>query len=327
MISRKLWSTLALLCLVVVASARADTAPEPKGITSDDGKWLLSDAEFFVKINIKQMMASDLMTKRGITALKDAIKNNEQLKTVLEAAELDITKDVDSIMASGSGKSAKDAKALVVIRGKFNQVKMQDALEKAAKNDDKLKIVKEGTTTLYEIQSGDSNMYAAFVNKNTMVLTQNKESTVAAVKDGGKKTAVLSKEMKAALGKFTGKESMSMALVVNDELKQMLAKVPNVSGASKVSILTTSVTLSDAVALEIAGITGEADSAKKLSKDIGKLKALGAVLLADNEAIPPIATEMLEAIKINSNKEAVLLELKVTKEMIEKATKGGGKDK
>ena len=88
MISRKLWSTLALLCLVVVASAKADTAPEPKGITSDDGKWLLSDAEFFVKINIKQMMASDLMTKGGITALKDAIKANEQLKTILPSHRL-----------------------------------------------------------------------------------------------------------------------------------------------------------------------------------------------------------------------------------------------
>ena len=188
---RKVWSTLALVGLVVVSAAKADPAPEPKGVTADDSKWLLSDAEFFVKFNIKQMMSSDLMTKGGIAAIKGAIKNNEKLKGLIEATDLDITKDIDSIMASGSGNSAKDAKALVVIRGKFNQVKMQDALEKASKKDDKLKIVKEGNLTLYEFPAGEINLYAAFANANTMVLTQSKESTVDAVKEGGKKAAVI----------------------------------------------------------------------------------------------------------------------------------------
>jgi hypothetical protein len=323
---RKVWSTLALLSLVVVSAAKADPSPEPKGVTVDDSKWLLPDAEFFVKFNVKQMMGSDLMTKGGIAALKDAIKNNEQLKGVLDATDLDLTKDIDSIMASGSGNSAKDAKALVVIRGKFNQVKMQDALEKAAKKDDKLKIVKEGTTTLYEFPAGDTNMYAAFADKNTMVLTHSKEATVAAVKEGGKKSVTLSKGMKSALGKFTGKESVTMALVINDDLQKMLANIPNVgAAASKVSTLTTSMTLTDAVALEIAGVTGEAKSAKNLSNVITALKATGALLLADNEQVPPIALEMLNAVKVSATKEAVLVDLKVTKEMLDKAGKGGAK--
>ena len=323
---RKIWATLALVGFMAISTAKADPAPEPKGVTVDDSKWLLSDAEFFVKFNIKQMMTSDLMTKGGIAALKDLIKSNEQLKGVLDATELDLTKDIDSILATGSGNSAKDAKALVVIRGKFNQAKVEEALERAAKKDDKLKIVKEGTTTLYELPAGDKNMYAAFADKNTMVLTQSKEATVDAVKNGGKKTAGISKGMKTALGKFNGKESMTMALLINDDIQKLLTKIPNLGEASKVSILTTSVTLSDAVSLEMSGVTGEAESAKKLSKELAKFKALGAVLLEGNEEIPPIALEVLNAIKISSSKEAVLIDLKLTKEMLDKATKGG-KDK
>jgi hypothetical protein len=322
---RKLWSTLALVGLIVVGAAKGQLA-EPKGVTVDDSKWLLSDAEFFVKFNVKQMMASDLMTKGGIAALKDAIKNNEQLKGVLEATELDITKDLDSIMASGSGNSAKDAKALVVIRGKFNRVKMQDALEKAAKKDDKLKIVKEGTTTLYEFPAGETNMYAAFADTNTMVLTQSKESTLEAVKEGGKKAATISAGMKSALTRFNGKESMTMALVINNDLQKMLAGIPNVgAAASKLSIVTTAVTLSDAVALDIAGVTGDAKSAKQLSAILDALKATGAAALAGMEEIPPVAGELLGAVKVTASKEAVHIKLDVTKEMLDKAGKGGAK--
>ena len=117
-----------------------------------------------------------------------------------------------------------------------------------------------------------------------------------------------------------------MALVINDDLQQMLAKIPNVgAAASKVSTLTTAVTLTDSVSLEIAGVTGEAKSAKQLSAVLDALKATGAAALAGMEEIPPVAGELLDAIKVSATKDAVHLDLKVTKEMIDKAAKGGAK--
>ena len=96
--------------------------------------------------------------------------------------------------------------------------------------------------------------------------------------------------MKSALSKFNGKESMTMALVLNDDLKQMLAGIPNVgAAASKLSTVTTAVTLTDAVALDIAGVTGDAKSAKQLSAILDALKATGAAALAGMEEIPPVA--------------------------------------
>ena len=133
--------------------------------------------------------------------------------------------------------------------------------------------------------------------------------------------------MKSALSKFNGKESMTMVLVINDDLQKMLAGIPNAgAAASKIATLTTSLTITNSIAFNMAGVTGDAKSAKNLSAVITALKAAGVALLADNEQIPPIAIEILETIKVSASQEAVLVDLKVTKEMLDKAAKGG-KDK
>jgi len=322
LVLRKFSLALAFLGLVMVSSVIAAPLPEPKGVTADDTKWLLSDAEVFVKFNIKQMMTADLMTKGGTAQLKEALKKDERLKEILEAADIDLTKDVDSIMASASGASAKDGKALVVIRGTFNQTKVNDAIKKAAEKNEKLKLVTEGTTQLYEVQAQDHSMYAAFANKNTIVMTQSKEATIDTVKNGGKKAATISKAMESALARFTGKESIALAMVVNDDLKGMLGKIPNVGAAvAKIKTMNASITLSDAVALNLAGYTGEAKSAKQIANVLDAFKALGAGM----EELPAFVGDILNAVSITSTEEAVKIDLKVTKEMIEKAAKSGGK--
>jgi len=320
LLQRKI-AALALLGFLALSAANAAPLPEPKAVTADESKWLLGNAEMFVKFNIKQMMASDLMTKGGTGKLKDAIKNNEQLKAVLEATEIDVTKDVDSILASGSGTTPKDSKVLLVIRGKFNQGKIHDTLKKAAEKEEKLKLVKEGTTQLYEIQNQDKAMYAAFADRNTIVMTQSKDATVDAVKNGGKNAAAINKNLQAALGKFTGKESVAMAMVVNQDLKKMLEKVPNVGAAvSKIQVVNASITLTDAVAVNLAGETGEAKSAKQIANVLDALKALGAGM----EGLPEVVADVLNATKITATKEAVKIDLKLSKEMIDKAAKSGG---
>jgi len=321
---RKIWSLAAILGLIIVTSAQAAPIPEPRAVTTDDTKWLLPNAEAFLKFNFKQLLSADLMTKGGTATLKDAIKKNEHLKSVLEAAEIDPTRDIDSLMASASGSSAKDAKALVVLRGKFNQTKVHDAIKKNAEKNEKLKLSKEGTINLYEIVAQDNSMFAAFADNKTIVLTQSKDATVEAVKNGGRKAVAISKEMQGALSKFTGKESMAMALVVNDDLKKALGDIPNVgAAAAKVKTVTASITLSDIVVVHAAGNTGEPRSAKQLSNVLEALKAAGAAAVGGMDNLPPILGDILDAIKISAGKDAVRLDLKVDKDMIQKAGKGG----
>lgn len=318
---RKTWLALVAV-LVLTAAGNADPAPEPKVVSDDDSKWLVNDAEVIAKVNIKQLMASELMKKVGTDLIKDAIKTNEQAKTIIEATGIDVTRDLDHILISGAGKSAKDVKALVVVRGRFDTTKLHDALKKQADKGDRVKLVKEGATQLYEITEQDQSMFAALVDRNTIVVTQSKAATLDAVKNGGRETVLVSKEMKKALSKFTSKESLSLALVVNEELRKMLNNAPRVGDAAgKLQTLTLGLTITDAVALNLNGVTGDPKAAKQLAAGLELLKAAGGAAVAGMDEVAFLG-DILNELKVVSGKDAVDVNLKITKMLIDKAMKG-----
>lgn len=315
-----------LVAALLAGPALAAPLPEPKAVTGDDAKWLMPDADYFLKVNLKQALGADVMTAGGAAAMKDIFNNNAQFKSVLDSTGVDLTKDLDSLLVTGLGISAKDAKYLAVFRGSFKQDKIHEALKKQAEKDDKLKLVKEGGVQLYEMSQGDNSSYAAFADGSTLVVTHSKDATVDAAKNGGKKAAAISAGMRAAMAKLSGKESFALALVVNSDLQKMLGGLPNVgAAASKVKTLTAGVTLTDAIALNVAGATGEARSATQLANLLKGFKEAGALAVAGMEELPPVAGDVLNAIKISASKEAVLVDLKMTKEMIDSARKAGEK--
>src|SRR5262249_54329452 len=149
----------------------------------------------------------------------------------------------------------KDVKALIVVRGKFNLEKLHTAAENfAKKKPDELKVSREGAVKLYEVKPKDSDkpLFAAFVDRHTLVMTPSKDGPLDAVHTGGKKPAAINKELRSALARFTGKESMAVALVVNDQMKKALGKVPQAAEvAPKLQSVTSQLTLTDAASLAV----------------------------------------------------------------------------
>lgn len=310
---RKVLSGLMLLTLLTALSVGGDPEPAAGG---DDAKWLVNDAEIVFKVNVKQVMNSELMKKGGIEAIKQMIETQEQVKSILEATKLDVTKDLDSILASGKGANPKDVKVRFVVRGNFDVEKIHAALAKRSE----IKMVKDGATTLIEIPGQDQPMFGAFVDKNVLVVTQDKASTIDAVKTGGKKAATMKKEMQSAWGKFTGKESMAMAMVVNDELRKAVQGTPKFGEpASKLQMLTAALTLTNQIQLNVRGVTGDSKSADKLKDLLSEVKGNAA---AAGDALPPPLMAIINAIKIAADKESVKIDLQLTKEMIDKVSKG-----
>src|SRR5262249_7273907 len=148
------------------------------------------------------------------------------VKTLLEAAGLDPFKDVDSILVSSAGGTGRDAKAQIVIKGRFDTDKIHTALKKEAEKKDKVEAVEEGEQQHYQSKLQDQVLWAGFASKSVLVMTHNKENTVDALKHGGTKSAKIGKEMRTALGKFTGKESLTFAMVISDDLKKQFDKAP-----------------------------------------------------------------------------------------------------
>jgi hypothetical protein len=323
---RKTWIVVLALALVAVCSAPLSAAPllGTKGAGDDADKWLLSKPEAVLTINVKQMLASDVI-KANMPAIKDALDKDEAAKTVLQSIGLDPFKDIDSVLISAAGGSAKDAKALVVIKGRFDTDKIHKALAKEAEKKDKIELVKEGDQQLYQVKLQEQTVWAGFASKSVLVVTQGKESTLDAIKNGGKKSAEIGKDMKSALGKFTGKESLTFAMVITEELKKAIDRAPPQVGkaASKLETLTASVSVNDAVELNITGHTSEAKAAKQLSSNLALVKVAAGGFTED---LPPIVGKILDEIKISAEKESVIVALKLTKAMIDEVRKlGGGK--
>jgi hypothetical protein len=334
-IRTNVWKVLALAlvacCGVMLApgyTSLAAPAPGDKpGAPVDTAKWIASDSQMVMTINIRQILESAMVKKAGgPKAITAELKKNEQVQALLKASGLDPVKDLDTILISGSGSPGKEAKVLMVIRGRYDLDKVHTAAtDFAKKNPDELKISKEGTTRLYEIKNNDKSAFAAFADRSTLVVTQSKDSTVDAVKNLGKKAVTISKEMQAALKKFSGKESMAMAMIVTEEMKEALGKVPQAAEiAPKLKSLTGDITLTDAMNLQMLISTSDMKAAAKVLALLKQVKSLAELMVLNNEEIGPVASEMLGALKMATEKTNVTLTLKVTQAMLDKA---GKKDK
>jgi len=323
----KTWLALLALAVALVCVAPAGAAPllGTKGAGDDADKWMVDDADFVFVLNLKQMLGSDIMKKHGTEAAKTLIKSNEQVKTILEAAGLDPFKDVDSMLVSGTlGARAAPSRGLVVLKGRFDPAK---AMKVARDKKDDVEVIKQGDVELIKVKIQDQSAFAAFAGKNTLVIAQTKEATADWISNGGKKSAKVSKPMKTALDGFKGNESLTFSMIVTDDLKKLIARVPQLAVAGpKLQTLTASLTITDAADLKVVGATSDAKAAKQLQGVVTVLKGvLQVTVQGADENIGAALGDILDAVKVTSDKDGVQISLKVSKEQIEKAGKGGGK--
>jgi len=309
----------ALALAVLTAPALAFQGAEPAPAASEINRYLVNEAEVVFKINVKQLLGSGLV-KGKKDEIKDLVKSNKDLSNLLDATNIDVTKDIDLIVVSAAGTSAKDAKANLLIKGTFDLDKITTALKKR----EEVRPIKEGTIQLYEFSARDQTLVGSFVDNKTLILTNSKETTVNLVK--GEKKPAMHKSMKEALSRFTGKESMSLAVVINDELKKQLENAPGGVGdsAGKLQIVTAALTVTDGVAMNLTGVTNDAKAAKALADLLEKGKQGGKMALAGNDQVPPFVADLLDAVKIAGMKDSVTVNLKIAKETIDKIMKLGG---
>jgi len=311
-----------LLGLGLVVGALGTAGAQPPGKLETE-KWVVDGSDVVMAVNVRVMFDSPVMKKGGLPALKDALKSNEMATNILKAAGIDPFKDIDTILISGTGKDAKDAKAQIIVRGKFDPDKFRAAAETCAKkNPDDVKVIKSGGTYFYEMHFPQGNLVGAFANKNTLVLTPKQETTLDVVKNGGKKLASVNKALKGAVGRFTNKESLSMAMIVTEEMKKGLGKLPQAAEvAPKLQTITANLVLTKEANFNIIVNTEDAASAKKAGQLLRQAKSLVELAILNNEDIPPVASDLLGALKITAERNSVVVNLRVTQDLLDKAGK------
>ena len=278
------------------------------------------DAEVMVAVNVRQMLQSPVAQKHAVDPLRLVLKRNEELRQLLAAAGLDPLKDIDTIALSTSGNPTSTGKLLVVVRGRFDPDKVRTASEGyAKKHPGHVKGVKEGELPMWEITSEGKSFFAAFADRDTLVMTGTKEDTAAVVRRAGRPPQPLNKPMRAALDQLKGDETVWLAMVATDAIKQVLKSddlARNVADA--LQSVTGALELHDDAQLSLVVHTNDQKAATEIK---GKLDNLIPLVNALGTGKAPLVGELLRGIKLETNQNDVSVRLKVTEAQFEKAGK------
>jgi len=301
-----LWSLPALL--VVALGVRA----------AEPDRYLPADTEQVVVVNVKQIVGSALFKKYALPDIEKQLKDNKEYKQLQQMTGLDILKDVNSVVIANSGSTGK--KALLIVRGKFDQDKIHKTATLAAeKEKEKFKISKLGDRNLYEVSGNDQTVFATFIDGTTLVASPEKEFVSAAADGKGGK---ISKDLAAAMEGIDAKQSIWMAGLVPEEATKALGQAQQgpAQALKKIKAGGGGITVTDAITVSGHVSTGEADAAKVVAKALEDAKGLLTFFAATNEQVKPFADEVLKTLAIKTDKGDVSLSFKLSEELIKKAS-------
>lgn len=320
----KIRPPVAAFGLFALAVATAAPAPTPsRSNHAELDRLTPRDAEMVVQINVRQMLQSALVKKHALDPLKLLLQRNDEVRQLLRAAGLDPLKDIDTIGLSTSGNPMMGGKLVVVMRGDFAPDKARMALEEyMKKHPGHLKSVKNGDLAMWEILDDNKSFYAAFAGDKTLVLTASKEDTAALVRRAGQTPPPPSAAMLSALKHLKGNESLWLAMLATEEVKQLLkADDTTKEFASALQSVTGTLEVSDDARFGLVVHTNSPEAATKIKGKLDELMPLLTFLGAGKDSGGRIAKEIVGNIKLNAEKNDVSLRLQLTEDQIEKARK------
>jgi hypothetical protein len=310
LIRRTLALAVAGLTLLGLA-ASTGRAAEP------DAKLMPGDAEFVLVADYQKIVNSAMFKKYGMEPFKTQLQD-PQVKQALEGVGLDPLKDIDTLVVTNSGKFDETGNLFIGVKGRFDL----DKIDAAAKKAD-LKVHKDGNRTIYETTGGNP-AFITFLDKNTMAMSSKKDYLVDVV--GGKvKPGKNAGELKNALGKANKGDSIVVAVVLTEEMKQALKGNPQMAAlAPKLNSITASVNVTDAAQIDVLINCADQATANQVSMQIKQLLPLMKVLLQGQQGVPPVVGDVIDKIKTGTNGNSVTISLKITDEIIQKAIQQAG---
>jgi hypothetical protein len=300
----KAWIPVACIAVLVPPLA---AAPSPDPLTP-------ADAEVIVRVNVRQMLRTPVVQKHALDPLKLLLQRNEELRQLLTAAGLDPLKDVDTIGVSTSGNPTHSGKLLAVVRGKFDPAKVRTAAgEYARKHPGRLKSLREGERSLWEITSDNKSYFAAFAGEDALVMTTTKEDTIAVVACAAQPPQRLNKAMQAALDQVKGDAPIWLAMVATDSIKQLLKGDELAKNfAESLQSVTGTIDLTDDALLTLIVHSSSVAAAGQIKDKLEDLLKLLAFVSEGKDPRGQIAKEVIDNLKLGTDKGDVSIRVKVT---------------
>ena len=312
-VSRKAWMTAAALVALLPAAAPA----------ADPDKYLPGDTALVAHVDIKQALESNLYKKHGQGPLKALLNQSADVQKMLAAVGLDPFKDLSGLTVAAAGTDAQ--RILIIVRGNFNLDKIHATADQVMKSEKSLTFTKQGDLRIYETKAGTPT-FAAFLDKGTLVVSPSRDYVTGAADVGsGKAKPKVSAELQGMIRQADARQTVWMAGVVTDAMKQELAKNPQLADyAKKLAGLTGTVAVGDDVQMTLNIHTTEAQAAKDISELLNGVKGFASAAAANVPDYGALLAEVIDGLKIGSNQTQVTINGRVSEKVIEQAIKKAG---
>jgi hypothetical protein len=300
-------------------------------------KFLPTDTEVYVRVNIRQALDSPLGKKLGVDQLKELLKQADGLTEALKELDFDLLRDLDSLTFAAPDSTESD-RMLAILHGKFKVAKFKAKGETLAKDmADVIKLHKVndgagGQINVYEMTAPGQEMalFVAIVNDTTILVSPGKDYVADAIKrDKLKAAAALkNKDFQALLEKIDPKQTVSLA-AIGSALAHMIDDNGVKEALGKVDALGGGVTLGDDIKLQVVVGAKTVQEAKDLHKTINDginqgLALAAALALADQNLAPLV--DVLKTVRCNVKDKSVTLNAEVSADVLNAIGKAfGGK--
>lgn len=296
--------------------------------TVEIDRCLPDTTEVVVFVNVRQLLDAPAVVKHLLPEVKAAWERDGfKPRALAERLKFDPFKDVVSLTLAGPAKQASE-KSLLIVRGRFDVETIQTAADiYANRGADDFKAHKQDELRYYEFKeprSGRSG-FASFLDKETFVLSPSRDALLAAAdRQRAKKPPQLSKDLEALLGKIDGKQTIWVAGIAADDLKKDLVSNPQVrKTVDALQSIRGGITVTAGIQADFVIQTSDARAAGEIRKLLDGVKSLLSLAALDpgTERLGTLPADLVSALKVATDKEAVTIKGQLGAEQIDKSLK------
>jgi len=296
-----------------------------RGAAADLDKYLPDDAQFVISVNLRQLIDSELFKQFGEKPAQKQLERGGQVEKILDLIGLNPMKDLHQVTIAGPEAEQANKDVLVVIHGDLNPTKIGQAADAfATSNPDALTIEKTSEATLYVVhQDGKAVAYVAVPGSHVLLAAGTRERVLDAVAkhSGGRQTKV-SAGLKELVGQINGKQSVWVAALVTDKIKNRLRKDQQSRKYSEqIDAVSGGLTITDSVKVNVNVHMSTPAAAADLTALLRFVVPFAGGMMANQpqaKDYAPLINEVTRSLKFTSEKKVAGVELLVSKQLINK---------
>ncbi len=294
-------------------------------------KLLPAETQMVMHLDMRQLQKSQLFKKHVQKPLREALKENEELKQLQEATGLDFLKDIHNVtvaltklkidITNPRNVDPNSAELFVIVRGDF----ARDPLVKVMKKNEDLESRRYQGYDIFITKEDDDGQRAYIcVADDGLILASNQRSRLQKSLDTlqGSQPANVNKSLRTAIEGVPAGQTLWLAMGEIPLLKELAKQNDEAADAlEKLVGLSLTIGVSDRVSVAVRAHGKDQDTAREFRAGFEKIRGFLAFFAAQDPNFGPIVQDILNTVKTAAKDTTATLEFELTEETIQKIVK------